>query len=360
MIIDPSVMVTGSDVTYDTCVDEEYPNSNYYLSESLWTGGALGTNAMRTYLKFSIPTYISANQVSSAYVYLLQKDHQPPTIRAYRVSGSWTSSAITWNSKPPFSSFDYSGVAINTVGNWYGLDVTTLIRGWLSAEYSYYGFVLKEPSETSSSQKTKFYSSDAPSPNKPELVITYSENVTDGLDAFYGFRPYQETSLRYVNCMGYALEYASYINYQDLGIVPEELTGKTVAELESYIANKSEDWMDVNIESENWDTIDTYNSGINPDWYRVVLRVGFDDKNGNGVLDNNYDETDSRYEQYDYHWWYQTDTGDWADKRGGLPSEYHSETKDWNPAKLQWVNGTVTYSSNGVFYQIRDMRTVAW
>lgn len=174
VVIDPSIMLTGYDVTFDTCVDQEYPTSNYYLAESLWTGGALGTNAMRTYMKYTLPTGISASQVTSAYVYLLKKEHKAPTIKAYRVTSDWSSSAITWNSKPSYSTTYASGDATNTVGEWYGLNVTTLVEYWLNGTYPNYGMVLKEPSETDSTQKTKFYSSDAPSPNKPELVINYN------------------------------------------------------------------------------------------------------------------------------------------------------------------------------------------
>ena len=177
VVIDPSIMVTGANVTYDTCVDQEYPTSNYYLSENLWTGGALGTNAMRTYIKFEMPDGILANQVTSAYIYLLKKQYQAPTIRAYRVTSSWASSSITWNSKPSFSSSYPTEIAVNTVGDWYGLDVTALTKKWLSGTYSNYGVVLKEPYEINSAQKTKFYSSDAPSPNKPELVINYNSDT---------------------------------------------------------------------------------------------------------------------------------------------------------------------------------------
>lgn len=189
VVIDPSVMVTGADVTFDTCVDQEYPTSNYYLSENLWTGGALGTNAMRTYMKYTLPTGISASQVTSAYVYLLKKEHQVPTIKAYRVTSDWSSSAITWNNKPSYTTTYASGVATNTTGNWYGLDVTTMVKNWLNGTYSNYGMVLKEPSEASSTQKTKFYSSDAPSPNKPELVINYSSSLPmtgGGISKYYG------------------------------------------------------------------------------------------------------------------------------------------------------------------------------
>lgn len=35
VIVDPSVMITGSSETFDTCVDQQYPTSNYYLRENL-------------------------------------------------------------------------------------------------------------------------------------------------------------------------------------------------------------------------------------------------------------------------------------------------------------------------------------
>ena len=210
VVIDPSIMVTGSGATHDTCVDQQYPTSNYYLSENLWTGGAYGTNAMRTYMKFIILTDILPRQVTSAHIYLLKKDYQVPTIKAYRITENWTSSAITWNTQPTCDQTAYSSVAENTTGNWYGLDVTDIVKSWLGDGLPNYGVVLKEPDENNSSQKTKFYSSDAPSPNKPELVINY--------EPYYGSRTYQATSRIDINCMGYALEYPEYISGSHIGM----------------------------------------------------------------------------------------------------------------------------------------------
>ena len=189
VVIDPSVMVTGETVTYDTCVDQEYPTSNYYLSENLWTGGALGTNAMRTYIKFDMPTSIPSAYITSAYLRLNKKEHLAPTIKAYRVTSNWSSSGITWNNKPSYSTSDVSGTSSQYIDTWYSLNVTTLVKDWISGTYSNYGFVLKEPSETNSAQKTKFYSSDAPSPNKPELVVNYSNLPASGagIDSILGF-----------------------------------------------------------------------------------------------------------------------------------------------------------------------------
>ena len=173
VIIDPSIIVSGSDVTFDTCVDQEYPTSNYYLSENLWTGGALGTNAMRTYIKFSLPTYIGSEQVTSAYLNIRKKQYEAPTVKAYRVTDNWASSGITWNNQPNYLSSSATDSIFHYSNEWYRINVTSMTKSWLSETYSNYGFVLKEPSETNSSHKTKFYSSDTSAPNQPELIINY-------------------------------------------------------------------------------------------------------------------------------------------------------------------------------------------
>ena len=174
VIIDPSVMISGSSNTFDTCVDEQYPTSNYYLSENLWTGGKTGTNTMRTYMRFNLPANIPGSNVSSAYIRIKKRDYENPGIKAYRVLTSWASSAVTWNNRPGFTTTDASSAAVLDTGSWYKINATTLVRKWMNGTYVNHGFLLKEPSETSTSQKTRFYSSDAPSPNKPELVITYT------------------------------------------------------------------------------------------------------------------------------------------------------------------------------------------
>jgi len=175
VIIDPTTMVTGTSSTVDTCVDEQYPTSNYHSSENLWTGGKTGTNRMRTFIKFTMPSGISASNVTSSHLRIKRREHQVPTIQAYRVTNAWTASAITWNNAPGFDSAGYSSNTAQADGGaWYAMNVTTFVKNWLNGYRTNYGFCLKEPSETNSSQKTKFYSSNAPSPNKPELVIDHT------------------------------------------------------------------------------------------------------------------------------------------------------------------------------------------
>lgn len=348
VIVDPSVMITGSSETFDTCVDQQYPTSNYYLRENLWTGGALGTNAMRTYIKFNLPTNISSSQITSAYLRIKKREFATPTVKAYRVTSNWSSSAITWNNKPGYTTTGATGTISLDTGAWYKINVTTMVKNWRSGTYSNYGFMLKEPSESNTNQKTKFYSSDAPSPNKPELIINYTSTSSP----YYGTRPYQSTSRSDINCMGYALEYPEYISGTKLNISQSDMVGKTNAQLLSYIAAKAQTWMTSKFGAANFGAISSYNSNINTEWYRVILRVGFVDSDGDNVYDAN--------ENFDYHWWYQTSNGNWADKLGGTPSQYRSGTAGQNPASLTWKNGSLYYNSSGRFYQIKDIRSVSW
>ena len=344
VVIDPSVMVTGSSDTFDTCVDEEYPTSNYYLSENLWTGGKYRTNAMRTYMKFALPTNIPAANVTSAYISIKKRAYATPGIKAYRVTSNWTSSTVKWNSKPDYTTAYGSGTAFNYSGSWYRMRVDDLVKNWFDGVYSNYGFVLKEPSESSTSQKTKFYSSDAPSPNKPELIINFSSYN------YYGNRSYEYSSGYGQNCMGYAIDYPQYITGGDLNMTNSYLNSiSTTSQLLNYTKSKSQTWMSNN--SVGYDSLTAYNSYINSNQYRIVLRVGYVDVNGDGDFDNSSGYGDL----WDYHWWYQTDTGQWAEKLAHLSSHTISGTSgSTNPYSVTWQNGTLYYNSSCVYYAIAN------
>ena len=174
VVIDPSTTITGTSNTFDTCVDEQYPSSNYYTSQNLWTGGKSGTNTMRTYIRFALPTNVSTSNITQVYLRMKKNQYATPGIKAYRVTSSWSSSTVTWNNKPGFTTTGATGACSLYSGDWYQINVTSMVKQWLNGSYSNYGFLLKEPTETNADQKTRWYSSDAPSPNKPELVIFYN------------------------------------------------------------------------------------------------------------------------------------------------------------------------------------------
>lgn len=152
--------------------------------------------------------------------------------------------------------------------------------------------------------------------------------------------------------MGYALEYARYIDTDDLKTSEFAMNGKTTSQMMNYIKGKANAWMTTNLGNANFGTISGYDSDIQDGWFRVVLRVGFIDENNNHVFDIG--------ELWDYHWWYQTKTGNWADKLAWLPSQLRQNTAGVDPAGLTWQNGDLFYNSYGQFYEVHDIRNIDW
>ena len=210
--IDPTVTVTGAGSTSDTCVDEQYPASNYYSRENLWTGGALGTNAMRTYIRFSMPAGVNSTDINSATLRIKKREHSDPTAAIYPVDYDWDSRVITWNNKPSYNGNINLGTLTKDSGAWFKADLTTCTKNFISGAWTNYGIVLKEPSETNSAYKTKYYSSDAASPNKPELVINYkSSGGSSGGDTGGGTTT-NYVSIRKITDKTYREEYPAYMS----------------------------------------------------------------------------------------------------------------------------------------------------
>jgi hypothetical protein len=150
--------------------------------------------------------------------------------------------------------------------------------------------------------------------------------------------------------MGYAINYHQYITANDLNMTDSELNSIiTTSQLLNYIKTKAQTWMSNN--SVGYDSLTAYNSSINSiNKYRVVLRVGYIDVNDDGDFDYN---SGNEGDVYDYHWWYQTNTGQWAEKLAQLESHTISGTSgSTNPYYVTWQNDDLYYNSLCVYYEI--------
>ena len=176
VVIDPSIMITGSSVTFDSYVSSRYPDTNYYLNNYLRTGRDSDYYVRRTFIRFTLPTYIPATNVTSAYLRMEKYSGATPSVKAYRVTSSWGSSTITWNNQPGYTTTDASPSAYNDSGNWWRMTITNIVKTWIAGTYSNNGFLVRDATESGTSQWTTFYSSDAPSPHKPELHIVYDDD----------------------------------------------------------------------------------------------------------------------------------------------------------------------------------------
>lgn len=194
ILIDPTVTATGSSTTYDACVCSMYPSTNYQYNSFLRTGRDDEYYIRRSYIKFTLPSSLSGTTINSAYLDVFKCSGATPNVSVYRVNSSWSSSSITWNNKPSFSS-SY-GTLYNHSGGWYRTNIATLVQHWINGTYTNYGVVLKDSTETGTSQWTTYYSADSSS-YLPELIITYTGSTSTPASSVNLSVPYypQETTI---------------------------------------------------------------------------------------------------------------------------------------------------------------------
>ena len=172
VLIDPSMMITGETSTYDSYVSSNHTSTNYYLSTYLKTGRSDTYHIRRSYIKFNIPTNVMNGWISASTLSLKKRGGVAPTsVKARRVTSTWTSSGVTWSNKPSTATTGYS-FSLDS-DNWYKANVRAIVRKWAHEGEVNRGFELKDETESGTDHWTNYYSSDAESPNKPELHITY-------------------------------------------------------------------------------------------------------------------------------------------------------------------------------------------
>lgn len=187
IVIDPSVMITGSNKVYDAYVSSKYPSNNYGTKNFLRMGWDSNYYIRRSYIRYDLsglPAGLNGYYLVEAYISLkLDSCGTSPSLKAYRVTGSWSQSTITWDNKPGYSSSNPSDTAIPKSNNWYRLYVTNMVYNWYSGTFNNYGFLIKNDQESGTGNWSTFYSTEADSPNKPELRVRY--RVEDYYTNFY-------------------------------------------------------------------------------------------------------------------------------------------------------------------------------
>ena len=202
VVIDPTVMISSSQ-TADTCVCSGFPTTNYYTAAQLRTGYDSDYGIRRSFIKFNIPSSIPVNSVTAARLDVEKVSGATPSIRARRVTGAWSSSTLTWQSHPSSTTVNQSPLATlySSGSSWYTMDVTGIVQAWVNGSAANYGFLLLDMEEGNPDHWTTWYSSDAVSPHKPELYITYycpSVNLNLVFDHAYANR-YASASTRITN-----------------------------------------------------------------------------------------------------------------------------------------------------------------
>lgn len=179
ILIDPSVVISGSNKIQDAFVSSKYPNQNYYSDDYLRMGWSSSYKISRSYIRFELPQSIQGGVITESYMSLKKVDcGNAPSLKAYCVKKSWSSKTIKWNNKADYMSNNASAEAEPKTNNWYRFYVTDIVKKWYNGTYPNYGFMVKNNSESGSGNWSTFYSSDVDLSYKPELRIKYEKKYT--------------------------------------------------------------------------------------------------------------------------------------------------------------------------------------
>ena len=198
----------------DTCIMEGYPTTNFGDTIDMWAGYddylSPDGKIVRSLIKFDVSSIPSASYITNVTlkVYMCESWDYPGrsrTITAYRIGSSWSEMSVTWNSRPSYAE-SYGSVAIKHGSfGWYSLDVTNLVKAWVSGTYANYGVMLRGPEHSGSDSSWRaFYTRE--SSYVPELVITY----ISGLSVRYALSSEavsdSASSLRIMDLLGISLD----------------------------------------------------------------------------------------------------------------------------------------------------------
>ena len=176
VLLDPTITISSYSQIYDACVCSRYPSTNYSSNSFLRTGRDSDYYVRRSFIQFVLPASVNGASIASAYMDLYCMSGVAPTISAYRVNSSWTSSSITWNNMPSYSSS--SGSFNQQSGGWYRAFITSLVQNWANGNYNNYGVLVRDSTETGTSHWSTYYSSEAGNSYLPKLVINYHTSLS--------------------------------------------------------------------------------------------------------------------------------------------------------------------------------------
>lgn len=250
------------------------------------------------------------------------------TIYANQYSGSpWTESSatygsISWNGYTSPSTTATVGSSAQTTVNF---DITRIVQGWKEKpSQAEKGIILRNANEKDASYRKDFLMTEGSS--KPELSITY---------VFYGCKPYVVENSPNVNCHGYACfthNRPAFLSNEDVQYVYSSST--TVSQALERTKARMNAWLNTNFRGK-WKEVSGDNVTLATNQWLIVLRVG---KHG---------------PRYDYHYWYRTNNGPWANKHGQRASVLlPASDKPTTDSSSGWALGSESkfYNSKIIYY----------
>lgn len=166
-------------------------DASFHCSAISQPGTNGGENVSRGLMEFDLSTIPSYAQIIGAFLTLSATGPTGTTgdvspfghvgqndCELYRITQSWQSSTVTWNTQPTFTTSNAASVAQSTwaLENYHNIDVTDLVQDMIV--YGNYGFLLKLVNETPT-RGLQVYGALAPHPEqRPTLLVIYGKCET--------------------------------------------------------------------------------------------------------------------------------------------------------------------------------------
>jgi hypothetical protein len=310
-----TVDVQGADIAVTSWVSEKRPDENVSNEKDLSSIdiglGAKGDQRIGL-VRFDLPAGVTPQDLSSARLFIKKKGGDEPVVKAGTVSVPWDFAGVTWNDVKGKADFpDKSPVSEKDEGDWYALDVTDIVRGWLGGERANYGFAL---AGTEEGKVTSFLSaSEGDAANYPRLSVTYAENKPAEKYGKYG---YTEQSEKDGNCLSYALRDTSGIYDTDVFSAADKKTFEAALSKGGdnamiFLKEKVLAYIDAHKKElgiEKYRPLENADDPINPEKeYVIAMKIGARDaKMAETAKDS--------FGAFDYHFRVKLDDGRWAEK----------------------------------------------
>ena len=309
-----TAMVTGVDITVTSWVSEKRPDDNVSNERDLScidVGLAGEGDARLGLVRFDLPAGVTPQDLVSARLLLKMKEGDVPKVRAGTVAVPWGFALADWNSVEPDTAFrDDSPIREPDEGDWYGMDVTDIVREWFAGERPNYGFAL---AGTEEGKVTRFWSAFGDDEaNYPQLSVRYHENAPAEKYGKYGYTEQPEEA---GNCLSYALRDTDAI-YEDAlfdAADADELEKAFASDIDgalAYFQDALFNYIEAHKEAlgiEAWRPLSDFRDPIDPEKeYMIALKIGSRPEDAEGTM--------STFDGVDYHFRVRLDDGRWAEK----------------------------------------------
>jgi hypothetical protein len=124
-------------------------------------------------VRFTLPSIPAGCKINTATLRLFASSSTSGrTLQAWQVSASWVENTVTWDTRPSITGAAATTAAGNGYIQW---TVTSIVQAMYSGTNN--GFLIRDAVEDASGngEQQQFISRENGSPDKPQLVLTYTQ-----------------------------------------------------------------------------------------------------------------------------------------------------------------------------------------